>query len=231
MFGVTSCKNDDDPEPAAPTMSNVAITGDAMAFEATVTFSEAVFSSADKTGSLSKESFSLSIEGGEATITDYTVNHTAGETTAAINLTMSDYPSWEEILVVKPASATSIYSSEGKAMEATAEAECSFNLSEIIITDKGNGTGTETWTSDKVYILNGLVFINDGQTLTIEPGTVIKGMPGQGEEASALIVARGVELWQKELLMLLLFSLLKLMTLLVVFLLLTMDYGRTYCSW
>ncbi|MCK4663748.1 MAG: hypothetical protein KAT68_12830 [Bacteroidales bacterium] len=59
------------------------------------------------------------------------------------------------------------------------------------ITDNGNGTGTVTWVKSKTYILNGLVFVNNGQILTIEAGTVIKGMPGQGENASALIIARG----------------------------------------
>ncbi len=47
------------------------------------------------------------------------------------------------------------------------------------------------WTSENVYILDGFVFVNDGQTLTIEAGTVIKGKPGQEENASALIVAKG----------------------------------------
>ncbi|OGC10255.1 hypothetical protein A2V82_06980, partial [candidate division KSB1 bacterium RBG_16_48_16] len=47
------------------------------------------------------------------------------------------------------------------------------------------------WTADKTYLLNGRVFVDDGATLNIEAGTVIKGMPGQGENASALIVARG----------------------------------------
>ena len=57
--------------------------------------------------------------------------------------------------------------------------------------DNGGGTGTVTWTSDKDYILEGLVFVNDGQVLTIEPGTVIRFKPGQAENASALVVARG----------------------------------------
>ncbi len=48
-----------------------------------------------------------------------------------------------------------------------------------------------SWTSDNVYILDGFVFVNDGQTLTIEAGTIIKGKPGQEELASALVVARG----------------------------------------
>jgi len=59
------------------------------------------------------------------------------------------------------------------------------------ITDQGGGTGTVTWTSDKEYVLNGFVFVNDGQTLTIEAGTVVRARTGQGSLASALIVARG----------------------------------------
>ena len=54
-----------------------------------------------------------------------------------------------------------------------------------------NGLITITWTKDKTYLLSGFVFINDGQTLNIEPGTIIKGKPGQGDLASALIIARG----------------------------------------
>lgn len=59
------------------------------------------------------------------------------------------------------------------------------------ITDDGSGVGTTTWESGKTYILEGFVFVNDGQTLTIEPGAVIKGTPGSGTNAAALIVARG----------------------------------------
>ena len=62
---------------------------------------------------------------------------------------------------------------------------------EVIVTDGGSGTGTTTWTCDNVYKLDGYVFVNSGQTLTIEPGTVVKGLPGSGSDASALIVARG----------------------------------------
>ncbi|MCD4696556.1 MAG: hypothetical protein K8S16_09990 [Bacteroidales bacterium] len=62
---------------------------------------------------------------------------------------------------------------------------------EYTIVDGGNGTGTTTWKSGKTYFLEGFVFVNDGQVLTIEPGCVIKGKAGQGENASALIVAKG----------------------------------------
>jgi hypothetical protein len=61
----------------------------------------------------------------------------------------------------------------------------------IAVSDNGQGTGTTTWTSDKQYVLEGFVFVNDGQVLTIEAGTVIRAKAGQGENASALIIARG----------------------------------------
>ena len=51
--------------------------------------------------------------------------------------------------------------------------------------------GDTVWTADNTYILNGLVFVEEGESLTIEPGTVIKGKAGEGAEASALVVARG----------------------------------------
>jgi hypothetical protein len=59
------------------------------------------------------------------------------------------------------------------------------------VRDNGAGTGTVTWSKDKDYLLEGLVFVNDGQTLTIDPGTVIRAKTGQGAAASALVVARG----------------------------------------
>jgi hypothetical protein len=61
----------------------------------------------------------------------------------------------------------------------------------VNVTDLGEGTGETTWTKNKTYLLNGRVFVNEGQVLTIEAGTIIKGVAGQAENASALIVARG----------------------------------------
>ncbi len=61
----------------------------------------------------------------------------------------------------------------------------------VTVRDYGNGTGTVTWSCDKSYMLEGKVFVNDGQVLTIEPGTVIRSKTGQGNASSALIIARG----------------------------------------
>lgn len=74
----------------------------------------------------------------------------------------------------------------------------------IIVNDPGNGgvdcpvvavTGEiadgTVWTNDNIYQLNQKVVVPSGATLTINPGTIIKGSSGTGSLASALIVARG----------------------------------------
>lgn len=64
----------------------------------------------------------------------------------------------------------------------------------VRINDAGQGIGTRTLDKDTVYILDNFVFVNGGQILTIEAGTVIKGESGTGTNASALIVASGGKL-------------------------------------
>lgn len=63
------------------------------------------------------------------------------------------------------------------------------NPTEGTVIKAGNITADETWTSDKVYILDGRVTVT-GATLTIEPGTVVKANPGAGTVSSALVIAR-----------------------------------------
>jgi hypothetical protein len=48
-----------------------------------------------------------------------------------------------------------------------------------------------TWTADKIYTLKGFVYVTEGATLTIEPGTIIKG-----DKASkgTLIITRGAKI-------------------------------------
>lgn len=59
-------------------------------------------------------------------------------------------------------------------------------------TNMSAGSHHVTWTKSNTYILDGLVFVQDGEVLTIEAGTVIKGKAkAQGEPASSLIIARG----------------------------------------
>lgn len=59
-------------------------------------------------------------------------------------------------------------------------------------------TSNTTWTSNNVYTLDGLIFVDSSYTLTIEPGTVIKAKLqaniSTGDGASALVVRRGGKL-------------------------------------
>jgi len=55
-------------------------------------------------------------------------------------------------------------------------------------------TSDTTWSSDNIYVLNQKVVVDNGATLTIQPGTIIKGSPGTGSLASALIIARGAKI-------------------------------------
>ncbi|WP_452220180.1 hypothetical protein [Lacinutrix salivirga] len=65
------------------------------------------------------------------------------------------------------------------------------NPIEVVENKTGIISADETWTKDKIYRLNQKVVIDNGVTLTIQKGTIIKGSPGTGSLASALIVAKG----------------------------------------
>ncbi len=52
-------------------------------------------------------------------------------------------------------------------------------------------SANKTLTSDKIWTIEGRFVVPAGKTLTINEGTIIKGKPGSGADASVLIVARG----------------------------------------
>ena len=57
-----------------------------------------------------------------------------------------------------------------------------------------NITTSETWTSNNTYTLTLPIYVEDGATLTIEPGTVIRGETESAAGANdpgALVIARG----------------------------------------
>jgi hypothetical protein len=56
----------------------------------------------------------------------------------------------------------------------------------IVVTGRVNGN--ETWTSGNYYVLRGAVFVDDGATLNIQPGTRVIGEAGS---VGSLIVLRG----------------------------------------
>ncbi len=76
--------------------------------------------------------------------------------------------------------------------EAAAQVDDVESRPEVKVTDSDIEAGdTVQWTADNVYILDGLVIIEDGATLHIDAGTVIKAEEGTNIDASALVIARG----------------------------------------
>jgi hypothetical protein len=59
---------------------------------------------------------------------------------------------------------------------------------------KTNITSNTTWETGKTYVLGGRIAVTAGNTLTIQPGAVVKGEVGSGSNATALIIARGAKL-------------------------------------
>ena len=93
-----------------------------------------------------------------------------------------------QIIVTVPSGVTSgpvVVTSGGQ----TAQSPNSFTVSvaplKPVVIKEGT-LDSQTWTKDNIYLLNGLVYIREKQTLTIQPGTVIKGS-GLG---SALVIER-----------------------------------------
>ena len=86
------------------------------------------------------------------------------------------------------------------ALAAVAMASCGGDPVDPIPTVKTNKvissniTSNTTWYADTVYQLGGRITVTSGATLTIQPGTVIKGEAGTGSNATALLVARGGKL-------------------------------------
>ncbi len=54
-----------------------------------------------------------------------------------------------------------------------------------------NITSNTTWETGKTYVLGGRISVTSGNTLTIQPGVIVKGEVGSGSNATALIIARG----------------------------------------
>jgi len=85
--------------------------------------------------------------------------------------------------------ALTVTDSKGRISSSTALIQVAKVITEVVVTS--NITTNTTWDAKKVWILGGRIFVTSGATLTIEPGTIIKGEAGAGASATALVIARG----------------------------------------
>lgn len=113
----------------------------------------------------------ISNPSGNVSGSSVTVNYTAGTISGAASITLR------------------VTDSQGQSDDATAVINIDQVEAFVRVTD--NISTNVTWTADKVHILGGRIAVVNGATLTIEPGTIIKGEAGTGANATALIVARG----------------------------------------
>jgi hypothetical protein len=63
-----------------------------------------------------------------------------------------------------------------------------------IVQVTSNLTGNVRWVNANEYVLNGFIYVLADSTLTIEPGTVVRGKAGTGLNSSALFVTQGAKL-------------------------------------
>lgn len=65
-----------------------------------------------------------------------------------------------------------------------------YNVVGSVETVTGNITSDTTWTADTLYVMGATIFVQNGATLTIEPGTVVLG----GIDRSAVVVEPGARI-------------------------------------
>lgn len=68
----------------------------------------------------------------------------------------------------------------------------------VVVNDNSIQPGDSVvWTANNEYLMDGLIYVEDGSRLTIEAGTVIRGkqIPSTGDNTSALIISRGGKIY------------------------------------
>lgn len=173
IFAVGCDDNDDNKPFSAPSVSAPSGVQSVQNGETglSVTFDVSVDPELSATYSAEGENVTIASASGDVTGSTVTVNYDAGTAAGAGSITLT------------------VTDSEGQSDDATAVISVSDDPDVIRLT--GEITSDQTWTSDKTYILGGRITVVDGVTLTIQPGTIIKGEAGTGANATALLIARG----------------------------------------
>src|SRR5919199_1955125 len=173
LFGLTvaftACKNDDQP---APVLSITGINPASAPVSSTIAITGTQFNSTPASNTV--------VFGGNAVATVVSASPT-------------------QLVVTVPANAqngTISVTTGGQ----TVTSSQTFSLSNReVVTVTGSITANQNWTADKVYLLQGFVTVDNNATLTIQPGTIIKGAgkeadPSGQQKGSTLIVRPGAKL-------------------------------------
>ena len=117
---------------------------------------------------------------------------------AAVAAALANYPNTQQIADAAAAAATAAVANglgdiDSAIQDALNAAEALTNPPVVRV---GTGSVTEitadtTWTNDKIWLMDGKIVVQEGATLTIEEGTIVKGATGTGANATVLVVAKG----------------------------------------
>ncbi|MEJ2003629.1 MAG: hypothetical protein P8X57_01405 [Cyclobacteriaceae bacterium] len=140
----------------------------------TVTFNVSIDSDLSATYQATGDNVTILNASGNVDGNTVTINFDAGTIPGAASITLE------------------VTDSENRSDEAVAVFSIGEDPNVVVVTS--NISTDQTWTSDKTWVLGGRIAVEDGATLTIEPGTVIKGEEGTGASATALLIARGGKL-------------------------------------
>ena len=134
----------------------------------------------------------------DATVSDADIQRIVN---AAVAAALAGYPSSDQIAQAAAdaarAAATEAVTAgfgDAEAFEAAVSAALAAQQTTVELGSAGGITkltGVTSWTKDKTYIIGGKIVVLDGATLSIEAGTLIKALPGTGNDATAIVVARG----------------------------------------
>lgn len=169
---VVSACGEDEPEIAAPSVTQPSAVTVQEGETTTITFTVSVpggYASSTKTET-----------GGTATISsEPAAGATSGEVVVSFEATTPG------------AGSVTLTVTDANAKTGNATAVVSIGEEPKTITVSNNISGTVTWESGKTYILAGRITVLNEATLNIEEGVVVKGQAGTGANATALLVARG----------------------------------------
>ncbi len=108
-----------------PGFSNLNVAGNNAS--ATVTFTENVWATVNRTGNIDETNLEVTISSGTATLQSYTISHTGGSNTATINLTLNGVPDGNEILTVSPFSNSDAFDGNGTNIPDAADITANLN--------------------------------------------------------------------------------------------------------
>ena len=122
---------------------------------------------------------------------------------AAVAAALQNYPNTQAIADAAAAAATQAVNSGLATLDINGAIEAALSAADALanptVVRVGTGGVTyissdTTWTNDKIWLMDGKIVVEDGATLTVEAGTIVKAAAGTGANATVLIVAKGAKI-------------------------------------